>query len=256
MTPHEKAVNALNRRLERLQADLRDSETESTRRFLFQSIVVTLGLGEALNDYIRMVGDYAKRRHGELKKESETLTAEHDELLRAGKEMLEKFKANPTDRALRKEIEATQRSMEAIQKNVRRSANALQREVAPSIALIDPVCESVRRISEADDSEALKRLIKALLGQVRDLYADHPALPAKDIVEVEAWEKSAAAEIDQAIDRYDAYARAGYQAIVGLDMMTLAVSENPPRTAEDATQRANEVVATRVKAIAARFTAG
>jgi hypothetical protein len=36
--------------------------------------------------------------------------------------------------------------------------------------------------------------------------------------------------------------------------MTLAVSENPPQTTGDATQRANESVAARLKAITTRLT--
>lgn len=255
MTPHEKAVNALNRRLERLQADLRESDSESARRFLFQSIVVTLGLGEALNDYIRMVGNFAQRRHGELKQTNDELGARHAELLQAGKELLEKFKTNPADRALRKQIDRVQQDMEAIQKNLRRGANALQRDVAPSIAVLDPLADSVRRLAEADDSDVLTRLLKTMVGQVRELYAAHPTLPAKGLVDTSAWEKSVVTEVDQAVDRYDAYARAMYQALLALEFMTMAVSENPPQSGEEATKRANEVVAARVKTIASRFTA-
>lgn len=254
MTPHEKAVAALNRRLERLQANLSEAKSESVRRFLFQSIVVTLGLGEALNDYIRMVGQYAQRRHGELKQANETLGAKHAELLQSGKELLEKLKADPTDRALRKEIERAQHDMEAIQRTLRRGANALQRDVAPSVAMIDSLSESVRRLCEADDADTLKRLLKTVVEQARELCAAHPALPAKDLIDPGAWEASAVSEINQATDRYDAYARALYQALLGLHLMTMAVSENPPRTAEEATHRANESAAARVKEITTRFT--
>ena len=66
MTPHEKAVNAINARLERLQANLREAKVETAQGFLFQSIVVTIAIAEALNDYIKQVGEYARRRHGEV----------------------------------------------------------------------------------------------------------------------------------------------------------------------------------------------
>lgn len=258
MTPHEKAVNAINTRLERLQANLREAKVESAQRFLFQSIVVLIAVAEALNDYIKRVGEYAKRRHGEVKHTNEALDAQHAEWLKSGKELLEKLKANPTDRAIRKEIERAQESMAAIQKTMRRGANALQRDLAPSLATIDEMAVSVRRLSEADQSDALKRLLRSVVEQVKELYAAQPALPAlpaKDAIDAVAWEKSAVAEIDQAADFYDGYARAGYQVILAIEWMAMAVSENPPRAAEDATQRANEAVAARLKETAARLTA-
>lgn len=255
MTPHQKAVNAINTRLERLQANLADARVETAQRFLFQSLVVTVGMGEALNDYITMVGQHAQRRHGIVKQANETLGAQHADLLKSGRELLEKLKANPTDRAIRKEIERAQQRMAAVQKSVRRGANALQRELAPSLAMIDQMAASVRRFSEADESDALKRLLKTIVGQVSELYAAQRTLPAKDVIDPVAWEKSAVSEIDQAADFYDAYARAGYQATLALELMTMALSENPPRTAEEATRRANEAAAVRVKEITARFTA-
>jgi hypothetical protein len=254
MTPHEKAVATINARLERLQANLREAKEESAQRFLVQSLVVTLGVAEALNDYIKEVGEYARRRHGELKQTNETLAAQHADLLKAGQEQLEKLKANPADRALRKEIERTQKNMETVQKNVRRGANALQRDLAPSLAMIDQMAVSARRLSEAGQAETLKRLLKTVVEQVRELYADQPTLTAANVVDAAAWEKSAAAEIDQAAGFYDAYARAGYQVTLAFVWMILAISENPPRSAEDATQRANEAVAARLKAITARLT--
>jgi hypothetical protein len=254
MTPHQKAVNAINARLERLQANLRDAKEESAQRFLFQSIVVTLGVAEALNDYIKMVGEFARRRHGELKQTNETLGAQHADLLKSGQELLEKLKANPTDRALRKEIERAQQNMTAVQKTLRRAGNSLQRDLAPSLALIDEMAVSVRRLSEADDIDALKRLLKAIVGQVREFYASQPSLPGKRIVDAAAWEKSVVSEIDQAAGFYDAYARAGFQATVALEMMTLAVAEHPPGTAEEATERANQAVAVRLKEITTRLT--
>jgi uncharacterized protein YoxC len=253
MTPHEKAVTALNRRIERLQASLAEATEESTRRFLFQAIVVTLGLGEALNDFIRKVGAYAQRRHGELKQTNEAMAAQHAALLQSGKELLEQFKANPTDRALRKEIERTQREMEAIQKNLRRGANALQRDVAPGVAMIDTLAESVRRISDAEDVAAMKRLLKSLVEQVQELHATQPGLPAKNLVDATAWETAMVAEIDRASERYDAFARVGYQAVVALEMAAIAVAESPPATSEEATARVDGAVAARLKEITARF---
>ena len=44
------------------------------------------------------------------------------------------------------------------------------------------------------------------------------------------------------------------QALLGMELMTMAVSENPPRSAEDAAKRGNEAVAARLKAITARLT--
>lgn len=253
MTQHEKAVAALNRRIERLQAELGETEAETARRFLFQSLVVTLGLGEALNDYIKRVGEYAQRRHAEVKQANDALGAQHAELLQSGKGLLEKFKADPTNRALRKEIERAQHGMEAIQKNLRRGTNALQRDVAPSIAMIDKLADSVRRLSEADEVDGLKRLLRTIIGQAHELYASQPDLPAKDVIDAAAWENSALAEIDQAVDRYDAYARAVYQAVLASELMTLAVSDAPPQTGKDAIERANEAVTRRVKEITARF---
>ena len=255
MTPHEKAVTALNARLERLQANLREANAESAQRFLFQSLVVTLGVAEALNDYIKGVGQYARRRHGELKETNEALAAQHAGLLESGRDLLEKLKASPADRGLRREIERAQQAMAAIQKNLRRGANALQRDLAPSLALIDQMAESVRRLGEAEQSDALKRLLKTIVGRVRELYAAQPALPAKELVDAAAWEKAAIADIEQAAGFHDAYARAGYQATLALEWMIMAVSENPPRTAEEATQRANEAVSLRLKEITGRLTA-
>lgn len=254
MTPHEKAVSALNARLARLQASLREAKTEAAQQFLFQSIVVTVGIAEALSDYIKGVGQYAQRRHGEVKQVNEGLAAQHADSLQSGRELLEKLKANPTDRALRKEIERVQRAMEAMQKNLRRGTNALQRDLAPSLAMIDKFSESVRRLGDTDEHDALKRVLKTIVGQVRELYAAQPGLPAKDCINADVWEKSAVGEIDQAAGIHDAYARAGYQTMLALALMTLALSAHPPRTADEATSRANEAVGVRVKEVAGRFT--
>lgn len=254
MTPHEKAVSAINTRLEQLQAHLREAKEEAAKQFLVQSLVVTLGAAEGLNDYIKAVGQHAQRRHADVKRTNESLGAQHTELLNAGRELLEKLKATPTDAALRKEIERAQQAMTSVQKAVRRGANALQRELAPSLATIDAMADSIRRLSGATDIEGLKRVLKTTIGHVRDLYADQPALPAKGIVQAEAWEKVAGSEIEQAAGFYDAYARAGYQTTLALEMIALAVSENPPASAEEAARRANEAAAARLKQITARFT--
>lgn len=254
MTPIEKAENALNGRISQLQANLREAKSETAQQFLFQALVVCIGIGEALTGYVRMIGQYAQGRHGELKQTHDTLTAQHADLLKSGQEMLERLKATPTDRALRKEIEVAQKSMAAIQKNLKRGANALQRDVAPSIAMIDKLALGVRRLGEADQIDALKRAIRMIVGDVHELYRTQPTLPVKDIIDAAAWEKTAVSEIEQATDSHEAYARAGYQAMLALDVMTMAVSPTPPRTAEEAISRANESVAARVRAIAARFT--
>lgn len=254
MTPIEKAENALNRRIGELQASLGEAESDTARRFLFQSLVVCIGIGEALKDYIRMIGQYAQARHAALKPTHDTLTAQHADLLKSGRELLEKLKADPTDRAVRKEIEVLQRNMAAIQKTLRRGANALQRETAPSMALIDQLAESIRRFGEADDRDALKRVIKLAVGHGRELYLAHPPLKARDVIDPTAWEKSAVSEINQATDFYEAFAQAGYQVILALDTMTMAVSDTPPQTTEDAMHRARESAAARLKAITARFT--
>jgi hypothetical protein len=89
---------------------------------------------------------------------------------------------------------------------------------------------------------------------VRDLYADQPDLPARDIVDAAAWEASALAGVEEAAGFDDAYARASYQAILALELMTLAVSEHPPRTTEEATTRGMQQVATRLQDVTARFT--
>lgn len=256
MTPIQKAESALNRRIEQIQANLREPRSEAAQQFLFQSLVVCVGLGEALTDYLKMIGQYAQGRHGELKQTQETLTVQHAQALQAGTALLERLKANPTDRALRKEIEQTQKTMEGIQKTLRRGANSLQREVAPSLAMIDTLALSVRRLGEAEAIEALKRATKGFVGHARDLYRTHPGLPSKDVVDAPTWENAAAGEIDRATDFYEAYACAGYQALLALDLMTMAVSPAPPRTPDEATQRANDAVAARVKAVTARFTAG
>jgi hypothetical protein len=256
MTPAEKAIHAVNARIERLQARLREANAEPTRRFLFESVLVTIGIGEALTDYIKTVGDHARRRHGELKASNAALETQHAELLKSGQQLLEQLKANPTDRAIRKEIDGLQQGMATIQKNLRRGANALQRDVAPGLAKIDALAESVRKVSDAEQIDALKRVLKTIVQHVHELYVTQRTLPAKDTIDATAWEKSALTEIDRATDLHDAYARAGYQAILALEIMRLAMSETPPQTNQEATRRGNEAVTARIKQIAGRFTPG
>lgn len=253
MTPAEKAVNAVNSRIERLQANLREAQSETARRFLFESVLVTVGVGEALADYIKSVDRTARRRQAELKETNAALAARHADLLKSGQALLEQLKANPTDQAIRKEIEVTKQNMAAIPKTLRRESNALQREVAPSIAMIDKLAVSIRRLTEADGSDALKRVLKTIVELVRELYVAQRTLPLENSIDAGAWEKSARSEIDQATDLYDAYARAGYQAILALEVMTLAVSDAPPRTLDEATNRAREAVTARIRQIATRF---
>lgn len=256
MTPIEKAENALNRRIERLQAKLGDASSETARNFLLQSLVACVGIGEALTHFVKSIGHYAQGRHGELKRTHDSLTAQHADLLKSGNELLERLKANPGDRAIRKEIEQAQQNMAAIQKTLRRGANALQREVAPGIAMIDKLAASLRRFGEAEELEPLKRVVRMLVEDVRELYRAQPTLPAKDIIDAASWEKSSLADIDRATDFHEAYAGVGYHAMLALELMALAVSTAPPRTSEEAIQRAGEAVAARLREIMARFAQG
>jgi hypothetical protein len=253
MTPTEKAEAALNTRLERLQVNLRATTSESSRRFLAQSLVVCIGLGEAMTDYVKMIGEYARGRYGEIKQTHATLTAQHADLLKAGGELLEQLKANPSDRVVRQEIERAQKAMESIQKTLRRGADTLQRDLAPSMGLVDKIALGVRRLAEASQADELKRAIGTILDHVRELYESHPGLPAKNIIDATAWQNSSETEIDQSADFFEAYALTGYQALRALAVMTMAVSTTPPQTAEDAMRYANETVAARLKEITVRF---
>ncbi|HVU35783.1 MAG TPA: hypothetical protein VHE61_20245 [Opitutaceae bacterium] len=255
MTPHEKAINAVNARIERLQAALREASVDTAQRFLLQSIVATVGAAEALNDLAAAVGEYARRRHAEVKQTTGTFAAQHAESLKSGQELLEKLKASPTDRSIRKEIERAQSSMAAAQKAVRRASNALRRELAPGLALVDAMAVSVRRFSEAEQTDALKRVIKSVVAQTRDFFASQPGVSSKGVIDAAAWEKTAVAEINQSAGFHDAYARTGHQVIVALELMTLAASESPPQSAEEATRRAHEAVAARLTALTARLAA-
>jgi hypothetical protein len=256
MTPIEKADEALNNRLERLQANLHETTSETARRFLFQSLVVCVGLSEAMTDYVKMIGQYAQSRYSELKQTHDALTAEHADLLKSGNELLERLKLNPSDRSIRQQIAVAQRNMEATQKTLRRGADSLQRDLAPSMAMVEKLAVSVRRFGEASEKQVLKRVIETVVEHVHELYVAQPGLPSKNLIDAASWGKSAVAEIEQAAEFHEAYATAGYQVVRAIEVMTMAMSETPPVTVDEITERANEAVATRLKAIAARFASG
>jgi hypothetical protein len=253
MTPIEKAETALNRRLERLQVNLREASSESARRFLAQSMMVCVGLGEALTDYVRAIGRYAQRRHGELKQVNETLIAQHAGLLDSGNELLTQLKANPGDRTLRQEIERAQREMAAIQKTLRRGADSLQRDLAPSMGLVDKLSVSIRRFGEAEQLDSLNRSIGLIIENVEELYRAQASLPARHIIDAISWKKSVASETEQSGDFYEAYALGGFQALRAVEAVSMAVSEKPPESTGELSERADAAVATRLKAVAARF---
>jgi hypothetical protein len=254
MTPTEKAETALNRRIERIQAAIAESKSETASRFLLQSLFACIGIAEALTGYVKGIGEFARARYTVLKQTHDALTADHAAMLKAGNELLEALKANPADKAIRKSIEQAQKGMENVQKALRRGANALQRETSPSSAIIEEVALSIRRLAEADQIDGLKRATRLVLGHVQALYRLQPTLPAKGIIDPTDWEKAALAQIDQATDFYEAFAHAGFQTMLAIDMMTLAVDPKPPHSAAEASQRANESVTARLKAITARFT--
>jgi len=255
MNPTEKADIALNTRLDRLQANLRETSSDTARRFLFQSLVVCVGLGEALTDYVKTIGEYAQARYGQLKQTHTALSAEHAALLTSGNELLERLKANPGDPTVRHAIERAQRDMAAIQKNLRRGADSLQRDLAPSMAMVDELALTVRRFGEAGEREELKRVLESVVEHVRELYRTQPSLPSKNLIDTASWGKSAVSEMEQTTDFYEAYASAGYQVVRAMEVMTIAVSPTPPATADEISARANAAVATRLKAIAERLAA-
>jgi hypothetical protein len=120
--------------------------------------------------------------------------------------------------------------------------------------MIDELALTVRRFGEADQIDTVKRTTKMFLGHVHELYRTQPTLPAKDIIDAAAWEISALTEIDQATAFHEAYARAGFQAILAIEVMSMAVSPTPPGSAEEATARANRSASARLKQIATRLT--
>jgi hypothetical protein len=253
MTPAEKAETALNHRLERLQDELRRAKSEMAQRALFQSLLVCLAISDALRDYIKAIGAYAQGRHAELKEQQGRLTTQHADVLQAGNALLERFKARPTDKAIRREIERAQQEMESIQKTLRRGANALQRDIAPALAAVDPLADAIKRFSDADQIAALERVTKLVVAQVQELYRTHPGLPASGMIDAAAWEKTALGQIDAAVEFQEAYARAGNQIVLGIDLMAIAVSPAPPQSAEEALGRANTSIGARLKAVAERL---
>lgn len=255
MTPLEKAEAALNSRIERIQTNLKDTRSESARSFLFQSLVVCVGIGEALAGYVNAVQVYANTRYNEIKDMQGRLTAEHDGLLASGNDLLERLRANPTDRDLLKQIEQTKKDMAAVQKTLRRGADSLQSELAPSMGIMDKLALSIRRIAEADGIDPLKRTLRTVFEHVGELYSAQERLPSKNIIDPAALEASALGEMDQATEFYDVFARSAYHTMLAVDLMTLALSSQPPQTAEEAVKRAHAASTTRLNVIAARLTA-
>lgn len=253
MNATEKAEVALNSRLDRLQANLRETSSDTARQFLFQSLVICVGLGEALTDYVKQISEFAQTRYSQLKQTQTTLTAEHAALLTSGNELLERLKTNPGDLGILQKIEGAKRDMAAIQKTLRRGADSLQRDLAPSMAMVEELAVTVRRFGEAGERDELKRVLETVVEHVGELYRKQPDLPAKNLIDTAAWGKSAVSEMEQTSDFYEAYANAGYQLVRAIEVMTLAVSQTPPATADEISARANAAVATRLKTIAERL---
>ena len=254
MTPLEKAEAALNSRIERIQTTLNDTPSEAIRPFLFQSLVVCAGIGEALGGYVKAVQSYANNRYGEIKETQAKLSAEHAGLLSSGNDLLERLRANPADRSLLKQIEQAQKNMAAIQKTLRRGTDAFQRDLAPALGIMDKLALNIRRLAEADGIDALKRIATSLFEQVGELYSELPRLPSRHLIDPAALEKTAMAEISQGADFHDRFARVGYQMIFAIELMTQAVSPTPPQTPEETIQRAQAAGTDRVNTIAARLT--
>jgi hypothetical protein len=253
MTPIEKAESALNERINQLKANLRETVAEKPRQFLYQSIVVSLGLNEALTVYLSMIGQFARVRYSSIKDSNAALIEQHADLMKSGRGLLEELKANPQDHLLLKRIESAQQQMAAIQKELRRGANALQRELTPSMGAVEKIALSVKRFAEADQRDLLKRSVGEIVENVRELYLTQPDLPGRLIIDESDWEKSVASEIAESTDFYEAYARAGFRALVALGILSMAVSRNPPATADEALSRATEIVAAQLKTITDRL---
>lgn len=250
----EKTEAALNQRIASIQAQLRTTQSETAQKSLFQALLVCLAVSEALTDFMRSVGEYARNRHSDLKRAEADLTARHAALLDSGGRLLEQLKANPANQALRKEIDRTQRDMEAIEKTLRRSTNAFQADVAPGMRMIEEVAVTIRRFSEADQIGSLKRVVKLMVGHAYELYRSQPGVPAKGIVDAVVWEKAAVAGVDEATEFQAAFAHAGYQVLLTLEVMGMALIPGPPQTTDEATRRATEAIAVRMKTVASRLT--
>jgi hypothetical protein len=253
MTSVEKAETALNRRLERLQANLRGATAEEARRSLAQALLVAIGLGGALSDYVRAIGEFARRRHDRIKQSNDALIAQHAALLESGQTLLAQLKATPTDRELRREIDRRQREMTSIHKTLRRGAGALQRDIAPSIALVEELSGGVRRFAEAGEPDTLRRAVASVIACAEEIYRAQPDLPARGIIDAAAWQRTAAAEIQAAPEFHAAFALGGYQALRAIEAMTLAVAENAPADQAELAARSNAAVVARLQSVAARF---
>jgi hypothetical protein len=253
MTPIEKAERALNLKIEEMQARIQAAGSDKPRPDLVQGLLIWASLGETITEYVGAISNYAKLRHAELKEKQVTLIAEHDNFLKSGQEQLERLKGNPADSAIRQEIKQTQRSMEAIQKTLRRGAATLQSEVNPSIRILDTLADHIRRLCESEDKAEIKRWTKAIVQQPEELYRAHPALPTKGIIDTSSWEKSASNAIDEAGDFLEAQSRAGFQSMLALEIMIMAISPNPPESSEESTERANAAVALRTNKLMARL---
>lgn len=254
MSPIERAEGALNDRVALLQTSLGSAQTATAQATLFQALLASVAVGEALADYVQSVSEYARERHGKLKQMEATLASQHAALLQSGTKLLEQLKANPGDKAVRKEIERTKRTMEGVQQKLRRGSYTLQSDLAPGMTMIDKVALAIRRFAEAAELDGLKRVVKTMVEHANDLYRSQPGLVARNVVDAAVWGKAAQAGVEQAQEFQEAFARAGYQVLLTLDVMRMALSPTPPQSAPEATRRATEAIADRLKATAARIT--
>lgn len=251
----EQAEKALNARIQDFQTKLQAADAGPLRDSLVQAIVVYAGIGEAISAYVQSINQYATARFGELKTAQGTLTTEHAELLKSGHALLEELKLRPTDRALRKEIERTQRKMETLQKTLRRGADALQREISPGVRSLDELAAALRQLAEAEDTAKLRRAVHSMLAVARDRYhsGDHP--PGNGVSPVAAWERGAVEAVENATNFYAAHARAGTHAILVTELLSAAMRVTPPETLDAGLQEAHAAVARRLAAVAERFRA-
>jgi hypothetical protein len=122
-----------------------------------------------------------------------------------------------------------------------------------SLGLVEPMADNLRRFSESDQIEGMQRLIGQWVGQVSDFYAEAVRRLERGLIDAETWENAAVAEITQASEFYDAYARTGFQLVLALELLALALAEAPPTTAAEAIGRAKEAATARLKEVAARL---
>jgi hypothetical protein len=95
--------------------------------------------------------------------------------------------------------------------------------------------------------------VRTWVAQVQGHYAAASARLGKHLINAEEWEASALAEIARAAEFHDAYARAGFQLVLALELLALAIAESPPTTSEESIYRAKEMAGARLKAVAARL---